>query len=683
MQSFTGLWNMPNARVLPDWNLRLTYGRGEPFRYYGGALGLLDIFEFHGQFTEVSSLEAFVGFDYGHYKDRAGGARMVVWKEDEISPQIAIGAFDTTGTGLFAQRYLVASKRFGRFDYTLGLGQGLLAGEFLAIGGSKDVGVNEDAGLEFLFSSPFRPTSVFGGVEYDLAPHWTFSAEYSSIDRNHLFGYRDQRGELIEDPESRWPVNVGVKYHKDNLQANLAVLRGNTIAGGVQVAFPMQLGSVLGWKKTSEFLPGANLKYRARHANNNELAKLVATELKKQGFDQLHVVSSNSAIWVEFENTRHLEVVRAFGHVAATIDTFVPERIKFFYLNQTEHQQVLQSFKLPRESFQAFMEQRIDADGFYALADLSLYQLENWRDFNRTESKGEAQHADLGRFSYSVNPRIQTFLNNRAGFFKHKGILDIGGRYRLWKGARLVGGLEFTLFNQFDDLFWNRLENDSVRTDIVEYQRQDDPRITELAFEQYWQFPGQIQSRVAIGIFESPFAGLGFESFRFFNNGLWGIGIESEAVRKRSVNDNFKLRDEPGMDKWFYTAFLNFYAQLWPSQGFEGGLKIGRFLAGDPGVRIDLRRSFKHFTAGAWYTKTDTSIFNSSRNRVAEEKGVYIRFPLAVFKNLDLPGYLRYSIASFTRDQGQTVAQPSMLYPMGPWNTPVQTRRQLNKMRQY
>ena len=112
-------------------------------------------------------------------------------------------------------------------------------------------------------------------------------------------------------------------------------------------------------------------------------------------------------------------------------------------------------------------------------------------------------------------------------------------------------------------------------------------------------------------------------------------------------------------------------------------MKIGRFLAGDPGVRIELQRSFKYFTVGAWYTKTDTSIFRSDENRDADAKGVFIRFPLAILKDRDLPGYLRYSITSFTRDQGQTVNQPSRLYPMDPWNTPVQTERQLNKMRQY
>ncbi len=59
LQSFTGIWDMPTARVLSDWNMRIKYGNAEPYRYYGVALGVFDRLEFHGQFTEVSSVASF------------------------------------------------------------------------------------------------------------------------------------------------------------------------------------------------------------------------------------------------------------------------------------------------------------------------------------------------------------------------------------------------------------------------------------------------------------------------------------------------------------------------------------------------------------------------------------------------------------------------------------------------
>ncbi len=678
LQSYTGLWNMPTARVLPDWNIRLGYGWADPYRYYGGAIGLFDRLEISGQFTEITSITAFEDYDYGNYKDRAAGMRLVLFKEDELFPQVALGAFDATGTALFSQRYLVASKRFGKADITLGLGQGTLAGEYTSIGGSQD------AAGTFLFSSPNRPTRPFGGIEYDLTPNWTLSAEYSSLDRKNLYGYRDGEGQSVYDGDNGfWPVNIGLKYHSSNWQANLAVLRGDTLAAGVQMAFPLKLDSLLGWRRTPELDPGASLLYRAATSENEGLAILLADQLTLQGFDGVKVASSDTSVWVEFSNNRHLEVMRSFGHIANTLDKLLPSRITTFYLNQTEHDLVIQSLKLPRESFHAFMDERLDQRTLQSFSDMDLSAGTHWDEFQKYNPGSRLQEAPEKRFSYQIQPRIFTFLNNKAGFFKHKGVLELTGGVRLWRGARLAAGGELVLFNQYDDLDWEPLEDNAVRTDMVEYQRRSDPSITQLAFEQYGELPGQWQGRLAVGMFERAYAGFGLETFRFFHNGLWGVGFEAEAVRKRDLDNSFKLRNDPGMDDWFYTGFVNLYAQLWPSQGVEVGLKVGRFLAGDPGVSIELRRSFKHFTVGAWYTKTDTSLFNDPENIDSETKGVFIRFPLALFKDRDVPGHLHYAITSFTTDQGQTVAQPGTLYPMDPWDTPVQSMRDLNKMRQY
>lgn len=112
-------------------------------------------------------------------------------------------------------------------------------------------------------------------------------------------------------------------------------------------------------------------------------------------------------------------------------------------------------------------------------------------------------------------------------------------------------------------------------------------------------------------------------------------------------------------------------------------MKMGRFLAGDPGVQFQLRRSFKYFTIGAWLTVTDTGRFESDENRGSRDKGVYISIPFSIFNKKDLPGHFNYTVSSFTRDSGQTVDQPVSLFPLNPWSTPAQTRQTLNQMRHF
>ena len=90
---------------------------------------------------------------------------------------------------------------------------------------------------------------------------------------------------------------------------------------------------------------------------------------------------------------------------------------------------------------------------------------------------------------------------------------------------------------------------------------------------------------------------------------------------------------------------------------------VGDFLDGNRGFQMDIRPSFNYFTLGAWYTKTDTDMFESPKNRGTDQKGVYISFPFSLFKSQDKPGYLSYAVTSFTRDPCARVRQPTAFIP--------------------
>jgi hypothetical protein len=675
LQSYTGIWHMPTARILPDWTMRLGYGQADPYRYYGGALGVFDRLELHGQFTEVTSLSAFGGEGYGNYKDRSAGARLVLVPEDTGLPQIAIGAYDATGTGLFPSRYIAFSKLMGDVDFTIGLGQGILAGDYPA---GEDNG--DDQAFSFLLSDPFRSTSLFGGLEYHVTPELTLSAEYSSLDWSNMFGFRNTAGTRVKDADTSVDINLGLKYTwADHVHASLALLRGTTLAGGLQINFPLEPEGMLPWKRTEIAPVGEKKRWEAYLAGNAELARRLARVAAEDGFEQVQAAVSDNAVWIEYVNAVHSSPARSFGHVFALLDPYLPQRIDRVYLNIKDKGQVLQSLRASRRDITDFLNSRIKTRNFLQRADLTLYADRHWREFSAGEHPSTKVKAPEDRLHWGIYPRVRTFLNNRAGFFKHKGLVELESSYRLWPGAWAFGRVEFPVFNQYDDLVWTPLEDeDSVRTDLVEYQKQSDIRITTLALSQHVSLPGEIQARVSAGIFESAFAGFGAECFRYFHDGLWGIGLEAEAVRKREVDENFSLRSDA--DSWYTPAFINLYAQIWPSQGLEAGIKAGRFLAGDPGARFEIRRHFKNFTIGAYYTKTRTDVFDSPKNRDSEFKGVYIRVPFSLFRDRDEPGHLRYEFTSFTRDQGQTVSQPDRLYPMDGSATPIQTRRKMDEM---
>jgi len=183
-----------------------------------------------------------------------------------------------------------------------------------------------------------------------------------------------------------------------------------------------------------------------------------------------------------------------------------------------------------------------------------------------------------------------------------------------------------------------------------------------MALEQTMDMPLGVTGRVAWGALDTAYTGAGGELFRYFADGRLGLGLEGQLLRKRDPDASVGL--EPGSWRVFTTAYLNLFAVLMPEEGVAAGLKIGRFLAGDVGARLDLSRTFRHFTVGAWITVTDTGHMRSDKNVGHRDKGIYIRIPLSIFRDNDAPGHFSYALSSFTRDPGQTVTPPNPLYPM-------------------
>ncbi|GAB6146729.1 YjbH domain-containing protein [Desulfocicer niacini] len=671
LQSYTGILQLPTARVKQDGTIRIKLGHADPWTYYGGAAGFLDQIEIHGQFTKVNTIEAFPGHGYGDYKDRSAGIRGVLIKENPFFPQVAAGLFDVTGTGLFSSRYLAMSKMIKNVDFTIGLGQGTLAGEF--------TGEEEN----FITSDIFRKTKLFGGVEWHLSPRLTLVAEYTTMNNQNMFGYRDSSGQQLKTDGSRSDINIGVKYKlTKNMAATLGYLQGDSFACSVDVELPLRAEGILPWRKTPPYSPTEKSKWKAFEADNPNLATILGNTLKAQGFEEISVSCASDVVWVAFHNTLHLSNSRALGHVADVCDRILPQRITTFYLNIKHNNTILTSLKTPRKVFTAFRDHNLDREGFLAYSKLNLYEQENLTTFQKDATDAERIDILDSRFSFSIAPQIITFVNNKEGFLKHKGFLRAQAGYHPWPGGEVLGELQWTIFNEFDEVDYPALEGEnSVRTDLLDYEAQSDLRLSMLALEQKLTLPLSVQGRLSAGAFESAYAGFGGELFRYFNKGLWGIGLESELVRKRDPDNNLQLRDDP--DRWYSTAFLHLYGQLLPSQGIDAGLTIGRFLAGDNGFRIDIRRSFDYFTLGAWYTKTDTDMFNAPENSGTDQKGVYISFPLSIFRDNDKPGHLSYAITSFTRDPGAMVRQPDSLFPMSPWITPDHACRTIEEMRRY
>ena len=152
-----------------------------------------------------------------------------MWEESYWLPQVAVGARDIGGTGLFDAEYLVASKAWGPFDFTLGLGWG-----YLGTSGNvknplcsasdkycyRDNSYKQAGSIDG--SQMFHgPASLFGGVEYQT-PWQPLRLKLEYEGNNYQ---QDFAGKL----EQKSKFNVGAIYRvTDWADVNLSYERGNT-----------------------------------------------------------------------------------------------------------------------------------------------------------------------------------------------------------------------------------------------------------------------------------------------------------------------------------------------------------------------------------------------------------------------------------------------------------------------
>lgn len=231
-----GLLQTPTARMHPAGSLGLTYTRTDPYGRLSVVTQPFDWMEAGFRYVDVSNQlygPAIAGDQT--YKDKSFDMKLRLMQESAWQPQLAVGIRDLAGTGLFAGEYVVASKRTGNFDWSLGLGLGYAGGRgnlrnplsVLSPKFDQRPGGYSGSGGEFSITQYFRgPTALFGGVQWQSP--WEPLVLKAEIDGNAY-----QREPFSTTLPQRSPLNVGLVYRfGDWGEASLAYERGNTLMAG-------------------------------------------------------------------------------------------------------------------------------------------------------------------------------------------------------------------------------------------------------------------------------------------------------------------------------------------------------------------------------------------------------------------------------------------------------------------
>ena len=231
-----GLIEMPSARLQEDGNFSITGTTKNPDDRVTIAFVITPWLEGTARYSVVNGFfDNNLESDGGPLYDRSLGFKLRLLREQTFWPEIAMGMLDVGGTQIFRGEYIVASKRFGPVDATLGLGFGrlgssgdltnplvLITDSARAADESEIVGnIGEFGGNRFFRG---EDAAIFGGVQIETPVRgMNLIAEYSGD------AYVRETARGLFEPDTQW--NFGMSYAPwENLDFGVGWIGGRELS---------------------------------------------------------------------------------------------------------------------------------------------------------------------------------------------------------------------------------------------------------------------------------------------------------------------------------------------------------------------------------------------------------------------------------------------------------------------
>ena len=653
-----GLIQMPSARFLDQGSLAVAYSNFDPYARIAMVAYPFSWLEMYYQYTDISNKLYSDVFAYSKnqtYKDKGFDIKIKLLDESQNLPALALGLRDLAGTGLFSSEFLVASKQFDSFDFTLGFGWGNLSDNALknpltrlSTRFESRRGFQEEGGLggEISTSSFFRgeKIGIFGGIQYQVpfTQGMQLKIEYDSTDY-------DNEGFYSLDPESN--INYGLSYAlNENFKFNLGYIRGNKFQFGFSVSgnFGKKSRTLI---RSEQHVPIKRSDV-ARKVNATRTRLLYLSTLKNLNDRELHpkrmdLNESATKFSVSFAQNKFLSYPQAYGRVLTVLNELAPDSVTEFELIPINAGMELMQINVPRKEFASNLKLKKP----YHPSEKILISK---KSPSYTESFEFQPKVSYPTTFFTAGPALQTHIGGPSSFFV--GGLNFRAKFEalFTSNTNLQVVARAGLINSFDTI---KQQSDSVlphvRTDVARYLKEGQGlSFPRFQFNDFRNPTNSIYTKLSIGMFEEMFGGYGAEFlYRPFDK-FWAVGMEAYRVRQRDYKQRFQFhKNGRAVDEYeTSTGHLTFYVEE-PKTQVLLKLSGGRYLAGDSGITVDMSRRFKSgLRMGGYFTLT-----NISKEEYGEgsfDKGFYVHFPLSVFLRSHSRVIVPFGMTPLTRDGG-------------------------------
>ncbi|MFV1507073.1 YjbH domain-containing protein [Phaeobacter sp. JH20_09] len=654
-----GLVDMPTAEVLPDGTIALTTSNFDNTSRNTLTFQMLPNIYGSFRYSFLSGFDA--GVDLSRY-DRSFDIHFQLRDETAAGPAIALGLRDFGGTGVYASEYLVATKHVTPdLTVTGGIGWGRLAGRggqrnpLTALDGRFDTRQDSNAGGisttgQLDFGNWFRgDAALFGGLRWDVTPHWSLTAEYSS----DTYSAEAQRG--LNDIRS--PVNIGASYRFGNgVTLGGSYLNGSALAVQLSYAFDPRRAAAPGGQgaaapalKPEEQVALTSWNLAQGETGSAEPARLygvLQSQLESEGIRLLSFERVGSQARITVENMRYGASAQAVGRTNRVMANTLPPHLQQFEVTLAEN-------GLPTTRVTT---QRND-----------LYELEDdldgaWRSLARADIEDAPEPIPnsagidaFPRFTYRFGPYTQLSFFDPDEPLRYEVGAELRAAYQPAPGLTFAGQLRQPVIGNLDASA--RPSNSvlpRVRSDWARYASESDLRLSHLTADYVWRPHQDLFARVTAGYLEQMFGGISAEVLWFPVGSSLALGAELNYVRQRDFDVQFGFQDYDvvtGHASVYYKMRGDYHVQV----------DMGRYLAGDWGTTVTIDREFNNgFKVGAFATLTDTS--SEDFGEGSFDKGIRVEVPVAWLTGKPSRQSITQVIRPVLRDGGARLNLQTRLY---------------------
>ncbi len=647
----TGLLEIPSARFMDEASLRLNFSSSFPNEYTALSASPFNWLEATYRYTEIKNRKYGPRNYSGNQslKDKGFDIKVRLKEESAYFPAVALGLRDLAGTGMFSSEYLVATKRYKNLDMTIGLGWGMLgtsnsiSNPLEAIDKSFLTRTSETGqGGEFSYSSWFSgKTSIIGGLEYYLhKPGLKFTLEYDTTNPE-TFGYVPRVKSRLNFGFSYFPsasLNLSAGFERGEEFRLSFNLKGNFLKDTIKKPGPKNVIR-LSQDQLDRVEKNNQIFYRSLNKSlRDERIYIQAAELNE------------NEVNVAVASNRFYSITRSVGRTARIVSALSPERVDRINIHSMNGDFEVAIVSLNRKEFDSAdnktgsSNELLSKSRMFANSSNPLYRNAEYQPT-----------VNFPEFNWSMSPGLKHQIGGPEGFYLGQlyWLTDTTIKFR--RNFSLYTSFGVNIYDTFDD-FNNPSQSTipRVRSDIQNYLEEGKNNIQRMQLEYFASPWKDVFLRADLGLLEEMFAGVGGEIlYRPFNRKV-AFGLSAHRVRQRDYDQRFSLRDYETT-----TGHAGIYFDL-PSE-VKSQILIGKYLAGDKGITIDLSRRFQTgFLLGIFASKTNLSAEEFGEGSF--DKGFYISVPTQLFYTDFRSGHISFGLHPLTKDGAAMLNQHHSLF---------------------